>query len=192
MTETKDLVFGKAPPMGDPTVIADEKNGHLAAVSVRPTDSDPLYFEQVTDWNDRDVLRGRKPREHLGNNSFRIYNERNLPGFQLRKGKSSKGCVRRYLAVQPTVAAYRNERLTQQYDTPFVCFFPEERYASVWQFENLKTDSDYAHYIVLHKQWHWIREEGLPDDEGYENKSYLAVQMPGESEGFSGLEKNEA
>lgn len=45
MTEMKDLVFGKALPTGEPTVIADEKNGHLAAVSVRPTDADPLYFE---------------------------------------------------------------------------------------------------------------------------------------------------
>ena len=99
MAETKDLVFGKIKPTGAPTVIADEKNGHLAAVSSRPTDSDPLYFEQVTEWSDRDVLTGKKRREHLGSNSFRIYNERYLTSFQKNNRKSHAGSVRRYLTV---------------------------------------------------------------------------------------------
>ena len=81
MTETKDLVFGKFKPSGVPTVVADEKLGTLAAISSRFQDSDPLYFEQITEWNDRLVKTGKKYPEHLGNNSFRIYNERILTEF---------------------------------------------------------------------------------------------------------------
>lgn len=53
--------------------------------------------------------------------------------------------------MQPTLEAFRNEKITEKYDTPFVSFFPEKKYASVWQFEPQKTDSEFAHYLILHK-----------------------------------------
>lgn len=76
---------------------------------------------------------------------------RYVTDIQKNNRKYHDGKIRRYLTVQPHLASYRNETLSMHNDTPFVCFYPEKRYGSVWQFEHLKTDSNFAHYVILHK-----------------------------------------
>jgi len=40
-------------------------------------------------------------------------------------------------------------------------FYPDQEKGSVWQFEQIKCDADYAHYVILHKRWIWMRREGF-------------------------------
>lgn len=82
MTETKDLVYGKKTPEGMPGPNTTEKYGYLAAVSARALDADPLQFEKVDEWNDPEIFRKLKNMEYLGNNSFRIFEERHLSDYQ--------------------------------------------------------------------------------------------------------------
>lgn len=58
-----------------------------------------------------------------------------------------------------------------------VSFNPDENKASIWQFEQVKSNAQLAHYVLVHRLWLWDRIEKNLSEEGwisFENCSYLA------------------
>jgi len=61
---------------------------------------------------------------------------------------------------------------------PSACFYPDEDRASIWQFELLKSGSQMAYYVIVHRVWMWERMDNLSEEGwiSFENCSYLAIK----------------
>ena len=97
----------------------------------------------------------------------------------LKERENGPESISRYLTVQPNLNEFRKEQLTRQSHTQFISFYPDDSVGSVWQFEQVKCNSDYAHYVILHKQWHWMRQQHCKDAD-YDASSYIAVRCVGD------------
>ena len=58
--------------------------------------------------------------------------------------------ITRYMSVDP-------EQLKTSARNIKVVFDPNEKNASLWQCEMLKSDSKIAKYVILHRFWSWLR-----------------------------------